>query len=89
VPPAGSATSVTSTGALSIKVEKGAKLEIKEAWGAKAKKIQIEAEDELTIKVGSATFTMKKNGDVLVDGKAIDVKGSGDVKIKGSKTAVQ
>jgi type VI secretion system secreted protein VgrG len=85
---AGDATSVTSKGALTIDVDKGAKVTIKEEWGAKAKKILIEAEDEITLKVGEATLTMKKSGDVTVDGKAIDVKGSGDVKLKGSKTSV-
>jgi type VI secretion system secreted protein VgrG len=53
----------------------------------KAKKIQFEAEDELSIKVGSAEMIFKKNGDILISGGKINVKGSGDVVIKGSKIA--
>jgi len=53
--------------------------------GVKAKKISLVAEDELTIKVGSAQLTVKKNGDVMIKGKKINIKGSGDVVIKGSK----
>jgi type VI secretion system secreted protein VgrG len=85
---AGADTSVTSKGACTIEVDKGAKLTIKEEWGAEAKKIQIEAKEEIVLKSGSASITLKKNGDIVIDGKAIDVKGSGDVKIKGSKSSV-
>jgi hypothetical protein len=28
---------------------------------------------------------MKKNGDILIDGKKIDVKGSGDIVMKAKK----
>lgn len=52
-----------------------------------AKKIQLKAEDELTIKVGSAEVTIKKNGDITLNGAKINIKGSGDVTIKGSKIA--
>jgi len=52
-----------------------------------AKKIQIEAKDELSIKVGKAELTMKKNGDITFDGKKLSLKGSGDVIIKGKKIA--
>lgn len=45
------------------------------------------AEDELQIKVGSAELTMKKNGDITLIGNKINIKGSGDVIIKGSKIA--
>ena len=49
------------------------------------KKAVIEIEDELTLKVGKAEITMKKNGDITINGKKIGIKGSGDVVIKGSK----
>ncbi|MEM6673234.1 MAG: type VI secretion system tip protein VgrG [Planctomycetota bacterium] len=52
-----------------------------------AKKIQLNASDELSIKVGKASLVMKKNGDITLKGKKISVKGSGDVVIKGSKIA--
>jgi type VI secretion system secreted protein VgrG len=51
----------------------------------KAKKILIEAEDEITLKTGSATIVMKKNGDIKIDGKNIQAKGSGDIVMKGQK----
>ena len=50
-----------------------------------AKKVQIVAEEEIQLKTGSADITLKKNGDILVNGKKIEIKGSGDVLIKGSQ----
>ncbi|MEW6290751.1 MAG: type VI secretion system tip protein TssI/VgrG [Thermodesulfobacteriota bacterium] len=50
-----------------------------------AKKILIEADDEITIKTGKAIINMKKSGDITIQGKKITIKGSGDVVIKGSK----
>ncbi len=50
-----------------------------------AKKIQFTADDEISLVTGSASITMKKNGDITIQGKKITVKGSGDVVIKGSK----
>ena len=49
------------------------------------KKGIIELTDELTIKVGSASITLKKNGDIVLNGKKISVTGSGDVVLKGTK----
>ncbi len=53
----------------------------------KAKKIAIEAEDEVSIKAGGATIVLKKSGDITINGKDISVKASGDVVVKGSKVA--
>jgi type VI secretion system secreted protein VgrG len=50
-----------------------------------AKKGLISIADELTIQCGKAVIQMKKNGDILIDGKKIDVKGSGDIVMKGKK----
>ena len=47
-----------------------------------AKKGLIDIADELTIQCGKAVIQMKKNGDILIDGKKIDVKGSGDIVMK-------
>jgi len=52
----------------------------------------IEAVDEITIKCGSATISMKKDGTIAIDGKDLTLKASGkigadasgEVKIKGS-----
>lgn len=50
-----------------------------------AKKVQLVAEDQLTLKAGDAQIVLKKSGDIEIKGKKIQVKGSGNVIIKGSK----
>lgn len=50
-----------------------------------AKTITLKAEDKLEIKVGSASITVKKSGDIDIKGKNINLKGSGNVILKGSK----
>jgi type VI secretion system secreted protein VgrG len=49
------------------------------------KKGVIDISDQLTIKVGKATITLKKNGDISLQGAKINIKGSGNITIKGSK----
>jgi type VI secretion system secreted protein VgrG len=49
------------------------------------KKLSVTAGDQITITCGSASITLKKNGDILINGKNINMKGSGDVVIKGQK----
>ncbi|GAB6907584.1 type VI secretion system spike protein VgrG1b [Desulfosarcina cetonica] len=49
------------------------------------KKGVIDIKDQLTIKVGKATITLKKNGDITLSGAKINIKGSGNITIKGSK----
>jgi type VI secretion system secreted protein VgrG len=51
----------------------------------KAKQINLDAEDEAVLKVGSATLSLKKNGDVVIKGGNITVNSSGDLTLKGSK----
>jgi type VI secretion system secreted protein VgrG len=51
------------------------------------KKALIEIAEELTIKVGSATITLKKNGDIAIKGAKISINGSGDVVLKGQTIA--
>jgi hypothetical protein len=48
--------------------------------------IAIVAEENFTIKVGSASVTFKKSGDIVIKGGKIEVTASGEVVIKGSKT---
>ncbi len=50
----------------------------------KAKKIDITAEDELVITVGSAKLVLSKDGSILLDGKDISTKASGKVNVKAS-----
>ncbi len=47
--------------------------------------VSIDIKDQLTIKVGKASITMKKNGDITINGKTINVKGSGNIVMKASK----
>lgn len=49
------------------------------------KKGVIEVADQLTLKCGKASITLKKNGDISIQGKQINIKGSGNVVIKGKK----
>jgi type VI secretion system secreted protein VgrG len=50
-----------------------------------AKKGLIDIADELTIQCGKAVIQMKKNGDIIVEGKKISMKASGDIVMKGKK----
>lgn len=50
-----------------------------------AKTITFKAEKEITLQTGSAKIVMKSNGDITISGKNINVKGSGNVILKGSK----
>ncbi len=45
----------------------------------------IDSGDEMVIRTGDATGTLKKNGDITVNGKKITIKASGDLILKGSK----
>lgn len=45
----------------------------------------IDIADQLTIKVGSASITMKKNGDITIEGNNINLKGSGNIVMKANK----
>jgi type VI secretion system secreted protein VgrG len=58
-----------------VKIEKGSDdLNVK-------KKITYEAGDEFVLKVGQAKLTMKKNGQITIEGKDISVKDKGKTKI--------
>ena len=50
-----------------------------------ADQINIFSDKQILLKSGSASITLKKNGDITIKGKKINIKGSGDVIIKGSK----
>ncbi|MEY4580510.1 MAG: hypothetical protein RL701_5213 [Pseudomonadota bacterium] len=51
------------------------------------KKGLIVVRDELTLRVGKATITLKKNGDINISGGKITLNGSGNVAVKGSNIA--
>ena len=48
-------------------------------------KLEIVAGTEIVIKVGQSTITMKKNGDITIKGKNVDVKTDSNITMKGSK----
>ena len=54
-------------------------------YSLRAKTITMDADDKITIKTGSAQIVMKSNGDITISGKTINIKGSSNVVIKGSK----
>jgi type VI secretion system secreted protein VgrG len=54
-------------------------------YSLSAKTVTVTAEDAITIKTGSASIQMKKNGDITIEGKLITIKGSGNVVLKGQK----
>ena len=89
----GAAGSLKTAADLSVTVGAGASVKVSADLAAsaggnaalKAKKVLIQADDEIILKTGSATIGMKKNGDISIEGKKISIKGSGDVTIKGSK----
>ncbi len=49
------------------------------------KKMLLDAGDEITIQTGSARIQMKKNGDIVIEGKKLSVTASGDIVMKGQK----
>ena len=46
------------------------------------------AGDSITIKTGSASLTMKKDGTIVLKGKDITIEGSGKINIKASSDIV-
>ena len=83
---AGGAVAVSSAKDSTYSSDKKMNLVAKDNFGIKGdKKGVIEIANELMIKCGSASISMKKNGDIVIKGKKITIKGSGDVVIKGSK----
>ena len=65
---------------------KGSYLEnVTKDYSLHAKTITMDADDKIVIKTGSAKIEMKSNGDITISGNTINIKGSGNVIIKGSK----
>lgn len=59
--------------------------DVTKEYGLHAKTITMNADDKITIKTGAAQIIMKSNGDITISGKTINIKGSSNVVIKGSK----
>jgi type VI secretion system secreted protein VgrG len=52
------------------------------------KKFYLEAGDEIVLKTGDASITMKKDGTIQIKGKDITVQGSGKISVKASSDVV-
>jgi type VI secretion system secreted protein VgrG len=52
------------------------------------KNFMLEAGDSITLKTGSASITMKKDGTITIKGKDITIDGSGKINIKASSDIV-
>jgi type VI secretion system secreted protein VgrG len=52
------------------------------------KNLVIDAGDSVTIKTGSASITMKKDGTIQIKGKDITIDGSGKINVKASSDVV-
>ncbi|MDH3349937.1 MAG: type VI secretion system tip protein VgrG [Gammaproteobacteria bacterium] len=83
-------TATLNEGDDSLEIKKGSqKVKVK-------KKINIEAGDELKIKVGQSELTMKKNGDVTIKGmkllykanNSVTIKGAAKVEVKGAQVKI-
>ena len=46
--------------------------------------IQVKGDGSVTVTVGQASITLKKNGDIAIKGKNIEINGSGRIDIKSS-----
>jgi type VI secretion system secreted protein VgrG len=79
---------VSASAGANVMISAGSNMNLsagKELRVSVGKKAGVVVTDKLTIQVGSATVTIKKNGDISVDGKKLNIKASGQVTIKGSK----
>jgi type VI secretion system secreted protein VgrG len=52
------------------------------------KKLLIDAGEEIVLRTGSASVTLKKNGDIVIKGKDITVDGSGKINVKASSDVI-
>ena len=72
-------------GSRSVSVGGSQSVDVKKSSSHHAKSIVIEADDEITLKTGKASITLKKSGDIAIKGSKINIKGSGNITIKGKK----
>jgi|GEM_PF-2882447 CRISPR/Cas system CMR subunit Cmr6 (Cas7 group RAMP superfamily) len=52
-----------------------------------AKKLVINSGDELTLQSGQSSITMKKNGNIIISGTVLDIRGSSDIIVKSPTNA--
>jgi type VI secretion system secreted protein VgrG len=81
----GADRSVSVGGAQSTTVAKGRTTSVGEDDALKVgKNLVIDAGDSVSIKTGSASITMKKDGTIQIKGKDITIDGSGKINVKAS-----
>jgi len=68
-------------------IEKAYKTTVGDKATINAKALVFEAVDSIVFKVGVAKLEMRKNGDIKIEGKKIDIKASGKLTMKGSNTS--
>ena len=76
------------TGNRSLTVGENLSATVRQSSSLKARTIVIEADDEIVLKSGSATITLKSNGDIVMRGTTITEQASGEIVIKGARTSV-
>ena len=86
---------ITINGARTEKVAKAESVDIGDSRSHKVgkddslnvgKNLNVTAGDSITLKTGSASITMKKDGTITIKGKDITVQGSGKILVKASST---
>ncbi|MGE0500243.1 MAG: type VI secretion system Vgr family protein [Rhizobiaceae bacterium] len=79
----------TIGGAHAMKVAKASAVNVGEdASLTVGKNYVLEAKDSITLKCGSASISMKKDGTITIKGKDISVSGSGKINIKASSDVI-
>lgn len=81
----GSNKTVTIGRDLTEQVGRDADIAVGKTYRVKANRVDIEADQQITLLTGKASLVMKANGDIALNGTAITIKASGEVVIKGSK----
>ena len=76
---------VSVGGAFTLSVGKDATLEVGGGFTVSAARVRLRATQELRLEVGSSLIVLKANGDIQIKGNRIDILGSGEVHIKGTK----
>ncbi len=76
---------ITVGGAFTLSVGKDATLGNGGVFSISATKVRLRATQELRLEVGSSLIVLKPNGDIQIKGNRIDISGSGEVHLKGSK----
>jgi type VI secretion system secreted protein VgrG len=77
----------TVLGNRSLTVGENLSATVKQSTLLKAKSIILEADDEIILKSGRATISLKSNGEIVVSGATFTVQASGEIVIKGAKTS--